>query len=89
MDERTTWRKEITEELQSHNENWDDVVSCTLTNEQLDKTFYSGYGGNEGDPFTVWTVNRVYFPVCYDGAEWVGSVSRHPDGHPTKHQGGG
>ena len=27
------------------------------------------------------------FPA--DGAEWVGSVSRNPDGKPTEHQGGG
>jgi hypothetical protein len=31
----------------------------------------------------------VYFPACYDGAEWVGSVSRNPDGKATRHQGGG
>ena len=44
--------------------------------------------GSEGKPFTIWTANTVYFPVVYDGAEWVGSVSRNPDGKPTDHQGG-
>jgi len=48
-----------------------------------------GDGGTEGAPFTLWTAKAVYFPVQYDGAEWVGSASRHPDGVPTQHQGGG
>lgn len=31
----------------------------------------------------------VYFPLCYDGSEWVGSVSRNPNGVSTMHLGGG
>jgi hypothetical protein len=85
----TTWRKELERALKGRKEVWADIESSTLTEEELDREFDSGYGGTEGCDFTVWTKNTVYFPVCYDGAEWVGDVSRHPDGKPTTHQGGG
>lgn len=83
------WKELLQEEMGFYNETFDDVVECTLTEEQLMKQFDCGYGGTEGESFTVWTTNRVYFPICYDGAEWVGSVSRNPDGKPTRHFGGG
>jgi hypothetical protein len=84
----TTWRKLISVELESQGETWADVETMTLTQPELVVQFDSGYGGEEGEPFTMWTKNRVYFPCCYDGAEWCGSVSRHPDGKPTNHIGG-
>lgn len=85
----TTWRKEIQRELDLHGETWSDIESSTLTPEEAGAEFDSGYGGSEGVAFTVWTKNRVYFPAVYDGAEWVGSVSRNPDGKKTPHIGGG
>ena len=84
-----TWRGYIEDAMKDNGESWSDVVSCTLSGEGLDKPFDSGYGGTEGDPFTVWTARRVYFPACYDGAEWCASVSRNPDGMATEHIGGG
>ena len=84
-----TWRKLIGEALEAAKETWTDVVSNTLSDAELDVQFGSGYGGTEGKPFTMWTAKRVYFPVCYDGAEWVASVSREPNGEPTGHVGGG
>ena len=84
---KTTWEKEITIEMANHGETWLDVESCTLTEPQLETVFDCGYGSAEGAPFTVWTKNRVYFPLEYDGSEAVGSVSRHPDGIPTRHIG--
>lgn len=83
-----TWRKLIEKELNAQNETWVDVVSCTLLEKELDEEFDAGFGLPEGKPFTLWTHDRVYFPVCYDGAEWVSSVSRLPDAVPTKHVGG-
>lgn len=65
-----------------------DIEANTMTDKEMNKEFDSGYGGTRGVPFTVWTKNTVYFPICYDGAEWVGSVSRNPDGKSTEHQGG-
>lgn len=83
-----TWKKLLTEELEFNGETFDDIESITLTEEQLLKSFDSGYGVPEGEPFTAWTAKHVYFPVQYDGSEWVTSVSRHPDGKPTGHIGG-
>jgi len=84
-----SWKKMLDEEMKNNSESWDDVVSNTMTEEEMVKKFDSGFGSSEGIPFTVWTKESVYFPVVYDGAEWVGRVSRNPDGKPTKHQGGG
>lgn len=84
----TTWRKSILDAMEANGESWGQVESCTLTDAELDVEFDSDYGGSNGKPFTLWTDNRVYFPVVYDGAEWVGSVPRNPDGTATEHQGG-
>jgi len=81
----TTWRELIAEEMEAWDESWENVVSCTLSDDGLDISFDNGYGIHEGKPFTLWTAERVYFPVEYDGAEWVASVSRNPDGIPTRH----
>ena len=72
----------------TQNETFEDIVECTLTDEELVMGFDCGYGGSERKPFTLWTANRVYFPVVYNEAEWVGSVSRNPDGKATYHFGG-
>lgn len=88
MYDKRNWRELIGAEMAGHDETWKDIVSITLTDRELSKKFDSGYGAEEGKPFTAWTKNRVYFPICYDGAEWCGSVSRNPDGQPTHHQGG-
>jgi hypothetical protein len=84
-----TWRELISAELENAGESWADVVWNTLTDEQLDAKFDNGYGGTEGEKFGMWTTNRVYFPLCYDGAEWVGSVPRNPQVDPLPHLGGG
>ena len=84
-----TWRELITEELDKQNERWIDIEAITLSDAELDKPFDSGFGGEEGKPFTAWTLKRVYFPICYDGSEWCGSVSRIIDNQPTDHLGGG
>jgi hypothetical protein len=85
----TTWRKQLIAAMEGYGEKLEDIDSSTLTDAQLDAEFDAGYGGIEGYEFTVWTKNRVYFPATYDGAEWVASVSRNPDGQPTSHIGGG
>lgn len=83
----TTWRELITKEMQRRADDWTSVVACTLTEKELDKKFDNDFGAAEGEPFTIWTLSRVYFPVTYDGAEWCASVSRNPDGQPTDHVG--
>ena len=64
------------------------LIACTLSDEELDVEFDSGFGLPNGQPFTAWTETRVLFPICYDGAEWVGSVARDPSPESTEHQGG-
>ena len=83
-----TWRKMIIKLMKVYDECWDDIVANTMTDEETDTEFDAGFGGSEGCPFTLWTVNRVYFPVVYDGSEWVGSVPRNPCQSPSGHFGG-
>lgn len=85
----TTWRREITERMEQNGETWADLVACTLADADLDREFHDDFGACEGRPFTLWTKRRVYFPVVYDGAEWVRSVPRDPCGEMTRHVGGG
>jgi hypothetical protein len=83
-----TWRKAITAAMRLHGETWDDVVAEAPPVSGWDRVFYNGYGGIEGEPFTLWTHNRVYFPVCYDGAEWADSVPSNPCAERVAHVGG-
>ena len=85
----TSWKVELSCAMESHGETWDDVEKCTLSQEELEEKFDNDYGGTEGHPFTLWTHKYVYFPLCYDGAEWVGSAPRNPNGIALHHQGGG
>jgi len=87
MSTLTTWRKKITQAMESHKETFADIVSSTFKDGELDVEFDDGFGGTEGIEFTVWTTNRVYFPTEYDGSEGVASVARNPDGKPTRHSG--
>lgn len=56
------------------------------TDASLHREFDAGYGSAEGDYFTIWTEDRVYFPHCYDGAESVHSVPRNPCNKATHHE---
>ena len=87
-EDMTTWRKEIEHALEMNNEAFDDVVDMIFAGD-IDEVFDSGYGCSQGCNFTVWTKDRVYFPVVHDGAEWVGSVPRNPCDEATRHKGGG
>jgi hypothetical protein len=78
----TTWRKEL-EAVDAF-----PLVGCTLTEAELDVEFDGGYGCREGSIFTAWSATRVFFPVSYDGSEWVGSAPRDPCDESTEHQGG-
>lgn len=83
----TSWRKLIAIEMNKYGDSLDGAVMVPDAS-FLDREFISNsYCGIYGDPFTVWTASRVYFPLCYDGTEWCGSVSRHPDGKATEHMG--
>ena len=81
------WKELLSFAMAKYDETLGDIQSSTLTDAEMDRKFKPSYGIVEGAPFTVWTTNRVYFPICHSGVEWVGSVSRNPDGEPTRHQG--
>lgn len=86
-----TWRERITDVMADYGESWKDVIGMAIPFPgDLDKPFETDYGSTKGEAFTVWTEERVYFPACYDGFEWVASVPRKPDPKkPTSHIGGG
>lgn len=86
-DDKYSWKEIISFALKRHKETWDDVVSYTLSDEELNRKFTVSFGSPQGKPFTLWTHKRVYYPTEYDGFEGVRSVSRIPDGIPTKHNG--
>ncbi len=84
---KTTWRKEFEGVFKATGDSFVGL-SITLSPDELDAEFDDGYGSVNGKPFTAWSKRFVYFPACYDGAEWVSWVSRNPDGRPTEHIGG-
>lgn len=102
---KESWRKLIIQEMELHDDidshifmlgdrvgtNGNDCRSgfWTLNKNDLDVEFDSNYGNKEGPGFRVWTPNRVYFPVLFDGAECVGSVTRDPSEEKPAHFGDG
>ena len=54
----------------------------------FDESFDAGHGSTSGKPVLAWTADRVYFPVVYDGAEWMGSAPRNPVPEGQTHEGG-
>ena len=84
----TTWERKLRDAFGETGDDFEKVV-CTLEDEEMKRQFDDGYGGQNGSPFTAWGENYVYFPVCYDGAEWVGYVPRNPCDIETPHWGGG
>lgn len=81
------WKSLLSEALLQNGETWDDVVSNTMSDREMEDYFDSWNGGDESCPFTIWTTDNVYFPLCPGCAGWIGSVSRTPNGKPTKHRG--
>ncbi len=82
-----TW-KELIEEGFTEGDTWEDVIYSTLSELAMNAEFDDGDGPVKGFPFTLWTKNRVYFPLSYDGAEWVGSAPRNPCDEAMTHNGG-
>ena len=83
-----SWEQMLKKKFEENREDFSKMVT-TLSAKELSRKFDDGYGGTEGSAFTAWGERYVYFPVCYDGAEWVGSAPRNPCDEETEHQGGG
>ncbi len=77
------WKRLINEAKQD-----DEIIFCTLSDDELIAEFNDGFGGSEGKSFTAWGKKYVYFPVVYDGSEWVGRSPRNPCKEVTEHVGG-
>jgi hypothetical protein len=86
--ELTTWRKEFEEAFKTTGDSFERLI-IAIEPGGLDKEFDSGYGSTNGSCFTAWSDNYVYFPACYDGAEWIEYVFRNPCNQVTAHIGVG
>jgi len=64
----------------------ENIIHCTLSDEEMAVKFDGGYGWPEGKPFTAWSETHVYFPLEYDGSESVGRVPRDPCDESMEHQ---
>lgn len=82
-----TWKEMLKEQFKETGDDFE-KIETTLTEEEMTRKFSSGFGGSEGAPFTAWGEKYVYFPVVYDGAEWVGYAPRNPCDEKTSHWGG-
>lgn len=83
-----TWRAELASEMAS-NEDPGPVIHVAPSEAVLDVEFDASYGNPHGAALLVWTEGWVYFPVFYDGSEWLGSAPRNPTPHGQPHVGGG
>lgn len=87
MSDTDTWKNMLRIAFKENNEDFS-KMETTLTEEELNTEFDSGFGGTEGEPFTAWGEKYVYFPVQYDGSERVGFAPRNPCNEKTEHIGG-
>ena len=78
-----TWRECFEE---SYNDG--PIVAVAPNEEALDVQFDDGFGGSEGPAVLIWTERYVYFPVVYDGSEWLGRAPRNPQSEGQQHVGG-
>jgi hypothetical protein len=83
-----SWKDGLTKACEKNGEKFEDL-KIFIADGELERKFDNGFGGEEGAPFTAWGPGYVYFPICYDGAEWVGCAPRNPCEIALKHQGGG
>jgi len=84
----TTWRAELQTALEAAQDSGP-VERMSPCEAAFDVMFDPGWGGAEGPPVLAWTPTRVYFPVQYDGSEWLGSAPRNPTTEGQTHEGGG
>lgn len=80
-----SWR-ELLRNARSNANDKSDIVYCNVSEDVMNKKFDNGWGATEGEPFTVWSETHVYFPLEYDGAEYVGYAPRFPNDDPMSHQ---
>ena len=84
----TTWNKMLKEICEKDGEEFANLKVFVEKDGGMDKPFDNGFGGSEGPSFTAWGEKWVYFPIVYDGAEWIGHAPRNPCEIAMDHQGG-
>lgn len=81
------WKILLQEACEKTGDDYSSLIT-TLSVHDLNLMFDNNkYGEIKGNPFTAWSNKYVYFPVVYDGLEWVGYAPRNPCDISTKHQG--
>lgn len=79
-----TWRELLSEVLDGDGP----VIAYAPDEAAFDVEFDTSYGLAEGPEVLAWTEQYVYFPVVYDGSEWMGRAPRNPTSHGQPHVGG-
>ena len=75
----TTWKELLKQEMKYYNDDMKNIVSVSPKNLNLDKNSES----EDENPFTIWTNDRVYFPMIYNDFGLIESVSRNPNDENT------
>ncbi len=81
----TSWYELLEEAMERDGENFV-KRKCTLSEKELKVKFDNDYGETKGDSFTAWGEHWVYFPLQYDGMEYIGHAPRHPCEIAMDHQ---
>ncbi len=76
------WYDELKKEFKKNDDDFK-KYKCTLTLKQL-KHEYEVLPSAQ--PFRAWSEKYVYFPIEYDGDNWLGSVLRNPCNKAFFHQ---
>jgi hypothetical protein len=79
----TTWRKLLADRAGD-----EPIVAYAPDEATFDIEFDDGFGGANGPDVLAWSTTRVFFPVVYDGAEWIESAPRNPVPAGQEHVGG-
>jgi len=82
-----TWEELLKDAFEETGDDFNSLIT-TLSKEELKVEFNGGYGTSQGKPFTAWGNEYVYFPIVYDGSEWVGYAPRNVCDKKTDHWGG-
>jgi hypothetical protein len=82
----TTWREHLIDAMRVIKDEGP-VVAWAPAEALFDVEFDDGYGGADGPAVLAWTERYVYFPVQYDGSEYLGSAPRNPQPEGQSHEG--
>ena len=83
----TTWRSQLELAMKEYGDPGP-VVAYAPDEPTFDVEFDDRFGLSEGPPVLAWTGENVYFPVVYDGAEWLDAAPRNPRAKGQDHVGG-